>query len=187
MKGNASTLLNIINSTQEVGGVFLVHLDWNSQYFITNHDSDITWNGNVYTGGGQLLGVQPPNYSTVVDREIYTIELDALDAQMKAEIATGVTYKPVTVRLGFTLDGVFQDGLDETLYAYKGNVGTVKHNVNNEDSVYVVECTAPLSDLDAKSPRFTTTNQQQLHYPTDTCFEGIHEGSEAIILEWGKI
>lgn len=187
MKPNANSILNILNSDAELGYFFLVQLDWNTQHFYCTHAHDVTWNGNLYSADAPIIGIEPPQYSTVVDREVYRIELDALDPLIVSEVEAGVVYKPVSVRIGFTLDGVFQDATDETVYSYKGRVGGVNHTVSNEKSVFAVECTAPLNDLDANSPRFTTTNAQQLLYPTDTCFKGIHEGSAAVDLEWGKI
>lgn len=187
MKPNANAILNILNSDQQIGYFFLIQFDWNTQHFYCTHAHDVTWNGNQYTAVNPVLGIEPPQYSTVVDREVYRMELDALDPLIQSEVDSGIVYKPVSVRIAFTLDGVFQSGADQTVYSYKGRVGGVSQSVNAEKSVYAVECTAPLSDLDANSPRFTTTNAQQLLYPTDTCFKGIHEGSAAVDLEWGKI
>lgn len=188
MKPNATRLDEILKSGQEIGYFALVRLDWNATRYLTSMPHDITWNGNTYLSDAVIMEFQSPRYSEVVDREAYVLTLNGMDTQIHNEVTTGIVHRPVDIRLGFTLDGVPQLGLNDTMHVYSGSVASAKYVVDaaDEKMIWEIECTAPLSNLDALSTIFTTKDSMQNLFPGDTCFDKIQENNQKSSVAWGK-
>lgn len=87
----------------------------------------------------------------------------------------------------FTVNGTPRIGTNETLFFYDGLVSKTDHQITQEEKINIIECTAPLSDLDATGTMFTTKDGIKRFDNTDTSFDNIFEGSEETSLKWGKI
>ena len=188
MKPNATRLKEILTSDKNIGYFALLRLDWNATRYLTSMPHDITWNGNVYVSDTTIMEFQSPRYSDVVDREAYTLTLSGMDGQIHNEVTTGIIHRPVDIRLGFTLDGEPQLGLNDTMHVYSGTVANAKYvaDAADEKMIWEIECSAPLSNLDAISTIFTTKDSIKNLFPGDTCFDGIQENNQKSTVAWGK-
>lgn len=185
MKSNYVNMLAAL-AEEELGFFFIVQLDFNSNYFYTTLPYDVVWNGNTYRSETNILSFESPRATTVVDRQTYKLRLSGLDPVMIAEVESGIIHMPVSIRMGFIIDGVAQLGIDELMYVYSGTVANIKKEVSDGTQSINIECSAPLSSLDAKSTLFTTRDGLRVFSATDTSFNQIFEGSAEFSLNWGK-
>lgn len=186
MKGNSANLLNILNN-DNIGFFTIMELNWGANYYFTDFGSDIVWNGNTYRSDNPIVGSDSIRYSNVVDRELFKFQLSGLNNSINNEIQAGVVHKPVKMRMVFVVNGVPKLGLNETLFFYDGLVSRTDQKISDEEKISIIECTAPLSDLDATGTLFTTKDGIKRFDSTDTSFDSIFEGSEETSLKWGKL
>ena len=186
MHKNATRLKEIL-SNDTIGYFGLVKLDWNATKYITSLPHDVTWNGNTYLSDPTIMEVEAPRYNDVTDREAFMLRLNGMDDTIKNEVETGIIHRGVDIRLGFTIGGVPQLGLNDTLHVYSGHVANVKFATTDGNMIWEIECSAPLSNLDAISTIYTTKDSMKNIDATDTCFDKIQEGNESKKVAWGKI
>ncbi len=188
MHYNYVRLKEILNTNKEFGFFALIQLDWAATHFFTSHPHDLTWNGNAYIADSTILEIENPRYSEVVDREAYTISLSAMNTNLMNEVKSGIVHRPVTVKLGFTLDGEPQLGNNDLFNIYTGRVANSKFVTENEQQILNIECSAPLSNLDETSGILTTKSFMQSQIDaTDTTFDYLHEDSKTSTKGWGRI
>lgn len=187
MKDNANILKNFLETDQELGYFALVKLEWNATRYITSLPHAVTWNGNEYTSDPLIMQFDSPRYTEVVDREAYTLTINGMDESIKNEINTGILHRPVSIFLGFTINGVPQLGLNDLLHVYTGTVANPKYVVDDDQMLFEIECSAPLSNLDAVSTLYTTKDAMRQIDPTDTCFDKILENNTPSSVAWGKV
>ncbi|WP_157888295.1 hypothetical protein [Neptunicoccus sediminis] len=183
---NHTRIKEILTTTGELSYFALLTLEWNATRYLTSLARDVEWNGNSYLSDTTMMQFESPNSTSVVDREAYTLSLNGMDETLTNEIKAGVIHKPVEMRLAFSIDGVPQLGLDDTLLVYRGAVAEPKFVTDDGKLIWDIECTAPLSNLDARSTIFTTKNAMQNLFPTDTCFNQIQKNNEKSSVAWGK-
>jgi hypothetical protein len=185
MKRNSTAILEALNS-EEVGFFFLVRLDFNQTHFYTTLPYEFSWNGNIYNSEENLIGFEAPRATTVVDRQTYKMTFSGIDPVMIAEVENGIINRPVSIKMGFVVDGVPQTGLDDMIHVYSGTVANNQKDISDGQQNLAIECSAPLSNLDAKSTLFTTRDGMKSLDQTDTSFDQIFEGSTEYDLNWGK-
>jgi hypothetical protein len=134
-----------------------------------------------------IVSLEPLKYSSVVDREAFNIQVSAIDPAMRTEFDFGIINRGVKLRTVFTSYGTPQLGLSQTLLLYEGTVSKVSEVINSETRIFNIECTAPLSNLDATGTFYTTRDGMRVFNNNDTSFDTIFEGSEAVSLKWGKV
>jgi hypothetical protein len=176
-----STLLE-----KKLGVAVLVTLEWNQTYHFTDLGRDVTVNGQVYTSNQPMVGIDPLMYNSVVNRELFNFTLSALDSDMRSEINQGITFKPVQISLIFLVNDVPLTNIDDTLPLYRGFVSKVDENISEDEILFSVECTAPLSNLDAIGTLYTTSVGMEVYSPNDTSFDKVTEDSYSLSLKWGR-
>jgi hypothetical protein len=186
MRPNSQNLVSTLLE-DNLGVAALVNLDWNQNYYFTDLGRDVTVGGQVYQSSHPLVSIDPLRYNSVVNRELFNFKLSALDADMIAEIAAGITHRPVQISLMFLVTDVAQTDPAELLPLYRGYVSKVEEMINQDEKIFNIECTAPLSDLDAIGTLYTTKSGMEVYSATDTSFDTVNENSQAISLKWGKI
>ena len=77
MKTNSANLLSIL-SNDNVGFATLAKLEWNSNYYFTDMGSDVVFDGNTYLSSNPLVNLSAPQYSTVIDREAFSLQLSGI-------------------------------------------------------------------------------------------------------------
>jgi hypothetical protein len=185
MKTNAANILTLLDNSN-VGFATLVEFNWNSNYYFTDIGYNVTWNGQLYLRDNPLVGSEGLKYSNVVNREAFNFQVSLLDSAMQAEFELGIIHKPIKMRLVFTIDNVPQLGLNDTLLLYDGLVAKADTAINEYEKLGLIECTAPLSSLDAIGTIFTTKDGIKPLNVNDTCFDLVSEGSDETSLKWGK-
>lgn len=186
MKTNSTRLLEILNS-EKLGFFSLVEFKWNSNHYYTDLGYDVTWGGSSYLSNNPIVGFDTPRYSNVVDRELFQMQVSGLDSRMIDEVNAGISGLPVTIRIVYTIDGVPQLGVNDTLLLYDGLVSKTSTSIDDEGKVIVVECTAPLSSLDERGTLYTTKDGMKSYDPSDTCFDTVSDNSEPVNVRWGKV
>ena len=106
---------------------------------------------------------------------------------MVSEMEQGVVHHKVDLYLIFLVNGIPQLGSNDALHYYSGRVSSHKTALTSDSKLIDVECTSPLSDLEAKGTLFTTKDGMSIFDATDTSFDAVSEGSEELSLKWGKV
>lgn len=185
MKGNYAELLPLLEE-DHFGYFVLIELNWNQNHFYTDLGRDITWNGQLYSSDCPVIALDTVRYSNIVDREAYRLSLSGLDPFINAELEAGIVHKAVKIRMVMVVDDQPMLGPRETIMIYDGLVSSTDHKINLDEKINTIECTAPLSDLDATGTMFTTRDGMKPYDPTDTSFDKIFEGSGTSNIKWGK-
>jgi len=199
MRTFSSTVQNLI-STDNFNFFYLVELNFSNNYYFTTAPNDISHgeftslpagcsltSADSFVSDGGLLSIDPPKYSSVVDREAYKITLSDLSDVMLGEFNANVIGKGITVWLGI-YDANFQPLLNtsDILLAYKGFVDSPGIANDWENKVATLEGTSPMSDLDRVNPFVTSKAGMDQISSTDTSFDTIFKDS-ALELKWGKV
>jgi len=176
---------------------FLVSIGNNRNY--TSAPFNITMsNGITYLSDGGLIGVDPPTFSSTVDRSTYSVLFADLNSELKSYFEEGATGDNLFVRVGFfntlnqTTNGVPVDGvftnINDTILLYKGIIDTQSYSidVNNGSITAKIEGSSPMADLDLVKSFFTNKDSMQQRNPNDTSFDKVFEGSGEISLKWGR-
>jgi hypothetical protein len=187
----SSTVVQIL-SNPTIEGFYLVDIQ-SGLYRTTSYFRDITLsNGVTYPNDGKLLAVDPPQLSSVVDREIYKISFADPDFTNGPAADYGLVGKTVEVRLGFVNQTTKLPELDisNTILIYSGTVDGTGYSINTAEigsSVLNVTCSSPMGDLDFRRPLYTTKDSMRSRDPADTSCDQIYEGSGQLQLKWGKV
>jgi hypothetical protein len=165
----------------------LVRMDLNTSYFLTDSPYPVTYQGNIYSPDGGLIGYDVPRYTTITDREIYKISVIDHADQIQAEARAGCIGRRVTV-YGVLEDpsGVLLLNPSDVIIVYKGFVDRVQISTNDEEKIAVLECASPLAPLDAVRPFLASMDGMDQINPLDTSFDQIYDDNE-IKLKWGKV
>jgi len=166
---------------------FLVELNLNNNYYLTTHSTNLTVDGDVYTGNGAIFSYEPPSKNSVVDREAYSISFVDPNHSLLQEAVTGIVGKSVSIRAGFIHEtlGPLTNTAD-LVYVYTGFVDTptIKNDFNSK--ILTIDCSSPMADLDAVRSYFTTKYGVSQFDSADSCFDRIHDGYD-LQLKWGKV
>jgi hypothetical protein len=186
MRPNSENLATVLTE-KNLSVSILVGLEWNQNHYFTDMGRDVYVNSVVYKTNQPIVSFDPLSYSSVVNRELFNFELSALDSDMKTEIGLGITHKPVQINMMFSVNGVAIVDPAFILPLYRGYVSKVEESIDEEQRLFSIQCTAPLSDLDAIGTLYTTNAGMEVYSTTDTSFDTVNDNSRAITLKWGKI
>jgi len=176
---------------------FLVSIGNNKNY--TSNSFDITMSNNVtYLSDGGLAGVDPPTFSSIVDRASYGIIFNDVNNELKSFFEQGAVGEKVSVRIGFfnTLDeevngvsfGEILTNIDDTVLIYQGVIDGQTYNLdfNNGAITAKIEGSSPMADLDLVKPFYSNKDSMKQRNANDTSFDKVFEGSGQLKLKWGK-
>lgn len=158
---------------------------------------DVTIGGNLYAANNNLMSVEPPKLSSVVDREAYKITYTDPEFELRNIFEIGLTGAPISVIIGFinttnaTLGGALPGApltdLADTVVAYAGVVDTQGYSMQNcEEITVVIEGSSPMSSLNLSKPYYTSQDALRQLSATDTAFDQVHAGSKEVDFLWGK-
>jgi len=187
MKLNHANLLNILNNSGNISTFSIAKFDWNSTYYFTDFGYDVAFDGNNYSSNNPIVSGGSVQYSTTVDREIFTMKLSGLDSAMVNEVEAGIIHMPVDLKMIFVVNGVPQTSINQILSYYTGKVLSATFSVEEEEKIIDIELSAPLSNLDETGTLYTTKDGMSVYDNTDTCFDQISRGSEEFTLKWGRV
>ena len=186
MKSNSTELKSLL-ANKNLGFASLLEFNWNPNYYFTDYPHNVVWDGKTFLTDNPIVSGSNPRYTTVVDRELFSMQLSGLDVEMVALVERGIINMPVKMNLLLIVDGTPMLGLDQTMNFYEGRVSKSTMVTSDDTKLIDIELTAPLSDLDATGTIFTTKDGIALFDSTDTCFDEVSTGSEAVSIKWGKV
>lgn len=160
------------------------------------YDLNISGLGLFYANSG-LHGIDPPKVTNVVDRSAYKIIYADPDFSFRSQLLSGVTGTKITVRLGFinpfeTTFGGAAPGepltqLEDTVIVYRGVLDTYGYVVKESTEVLVtLECSSPMADLGLIRTFNASPGAMKKLNAADTAYDGVHQGSSAVNILWGK-
>ena len=79
---------------------YLIQIDLGSTIRVTSHSSNISWDGQTWTADGGLFEIEPPKFSTVLDREAYKVVLTDINEEFFSYFETGAIGKKIYVWAG---------------------------------------------------------------------------------------
>jgi len=186
MRTFSSAVQTVLNSNI-IEFTYLIELKFDSTYRFTSYNTDLTYDGNVYTAEGGLYEFDTPKFSSTIDREAYKIVVTDFLNEMAAEFDLNVIGKAVEVKVALMdSNGNPMLGTDDVLSVYSGFVDSPSISNNYEEKLALLECTSPMSDLDTVNSFYTSRDSMQQRSLTDTSFDEIFENKE-ISIKWGKV
>ena len=158
----------------------------------TTFYEDVTLsNGYVYAANGLIVGADPQQLSTTVDREQYKISIADPSFLQGPLLEAGLTGARLEVRLGFInpATGLPFTAETDTFILYRGRIDNAGYKISTEEygeSILQISGASPLLSLDTKRGLLLSKDAARQRNSNDSCCDQIYEGSSAITLKWGK-
>ena len=183
---NFSAAAQAVIDSDQIRYVYLIKLNFLSDYYLTSNSSDVVYEGNTYLAHSGLYEFDSPKFSTIVDRESYKVVISDLFDEMLAEFNYNVIGKPIEVLVALRdASGDLLLGSSDVLRVYKGTVDRPVIANDFEKKLAVLEGTSPMSDLDLVNVFMTSKDGMDQRNASDTSFDEVYDGSE-ITINWGK-
>ena len=186
MRTFSNAVQTVINS-DKIKFVFLIKLEFNSNYYLCSYHRELEYNNDVYLANSGLFEFDSPKFSSVIDRESYKIVIADILDEMSDEFRANVVGKPIQVFVAL-LDANDQPLLDveDVLSVYSGYVDSPAITNDFEQKLAVIEGTSPMSDLDLVKVFTASKDGMDQVDNTDTSFDEIYE-NKSVSIKWGKI
>lgn len=144
----------------------------------------LSWNGNTYTGSGQLVKLGPIAEDTAVQAQGLEIQITGVPSNLLAEgLNQCAQGNPVNAYFGF-LDASGNVIADPYL-AFSGRMDVPTIDEGSETATITLTAENRLIDLDRPRLRNFTEQDQILDYPSDTGFTFV-PNLQQLNLIWGK-
>jgi len=159
-----------------------------TEYYFTSYNRDLDWNSNTYIADGGLFEFEPPNFSSVLDREAYKVVITDISDQFAAHFKSGVIGSPIKVRAGIIDPSTDQPltATEDIISLYSGFIDGPSIENNWDTKLALIEGTSPMADLDQINVRMVSKDGMDQLDSLDTSFDSLYEDSE-INLKWGKV
>lgn len=145
---------------------------------------NVVWNGDTYTGAGNLLGIQLPEESTDISARAATFTLTGIPSSILS-VAENEDYsgRPVKLWYGF-LDG---DGalIGTPVQQFKGTMDVMTITLDANSPTISLTAENELAKLGRTKERRYTSEDQKMEYPNDTGFDYV-AGLQDSQFIWGK-
>lgn len=183
---------------KDIGIYFCVEIQHSAGYLRhTTLPRDVSIGGITYIADNNLMSVEPPKLSTVVDREAYKITYTDPNFVLRSLFESGLTGAPIQVMIGFinttdvTLGGALPGApllnIADTIIAYAGVVDTQGYSMQDcEEITVVIEGSSPMSSLNLVKVFYTSQDAMRQFSATDTAFVQVYAGSKEVDFLWGK-
>jgi hypothetical protein len=164
----------------------------NGLYRTTSYYADVVLSDNrTFFADGHLAGVDSPQLTSTVDREIYKIAIADPDFYNGELIEDDLVGKPAEVRLVLIdpVTGQPELNIVDTILVYEGLIEGAAYTIDTATIGTVglsITCSSPMADLDLRKPVFLSKDYMRGVDPTDSTCDQIYEGSGQIKLKWGK-
>jgi hypothetical protein len=166
---------------------FLIELELNSTAYYTSFHRNIVYDGHTWLGDGGVFSIEPPNFSSILDREAYTIVLTDIADSVSDSFKLGVIGNTIKVSLGLLdSNGDPLLGAGDVSPTYSGFIDSPSVNISWDEKTAKIEGTSPMADLDQVNLTMVSKDGMDQKNSTDTSFDSIYEDSETHI-SWGKI
>lgn len=159
---------------------------------------DVTIPGiGTFLSNNNLIEIEPPKLSNVVDREAYKLTYTDPSFFFKDKFDSGAVGTLVTVYAGFfntsggALGGVPPGApltdQNDIVVAYRGVLDSHGYSVQDDKVTVSIECSSPMADLDLARAFNTDKQSMKTVNENDSAFDQVFEGSGAVNLLWGKV
>ena len=185
-----SSKINNLLSRPTVTAVYLVSV---GIYRVTTHHSDVIANGVTYAADSNLLSVQPPQQSSSVDTQSYTIAFVEPGFTFGVATEEGLIGQPTRVYVCLVNPdtGVLETASEDLILVYAGQVSGSSYQVGLEEVgsvIYTLTCTSPMANLDLVRPFYGSKSFMRSNIkPDDSTFDYVYEGGGKARLMWGKV
>jgi hypothetical protein len=185
-----NTVIEIL-SNPSLEAFYVVEIG-NNLYRITSYQRDITLsNGKTYISDGRLLGVDPPQLSSTVDREVYKILLSDPEFISGLDIESSFVGQFAEVRLCFVnpITGQPEVDIENTALIYRGTVDSAAYSIDTSiigDVTLSISCSSPMYDLDLIKPVYLSKDYIRGLDSADNSCDQVYQGSGQLSLKWGK-
>jgi hypothetical protein len=173
------------------------------QQYLTSSPFDIQVENTIYKSTVDIVGLDLPKNSQIIDKETYKIELSDPDFLYYSYFTIGLTNTPVTLRALFvnTSDSVFIGtnsvsynpdeiitSLNDSIIIYKGLINNAEYitESDRDTSLIRIYAVSALASLDNKNPARVTKNYLRNINSSDSAFDSVFESKQQITLKWGK-
>lgn len=158
---------------------------------LTTYPADLTIDGALYYGNGEIVAMDPPKISTNVDREAFRISLADPAFMNAVDVDLGLINYRVRVLAGFTnpSTGVPMTDLSDMLHVYSGRVDSTGYRMGTQEAGEAnlqLVCSSPMADLDLKKGIFTSRDYVRGKNPRDSSCDHVYAGSGVLSIKWGK-
>ena len=161
----------------------------------TSYYDDVMFDGKQFPAENNLIAIDPPRLSSVVDREIFKIVFDDTDRSLRARMETGMSGVGVSVWavfhnttgaiLGPYLPNELMTDKQDVVCVYDGIIDTYGMTSNDSQRI-TIECSAPTAGLGLVKAYFTSKAFGKRYYPDDTTYDAVYSGSQQVELLWGR-
>jgi hypothetical protein len=170
----------------QLAPVLFVELDFASGFIrLWSGVGPITWNGQTWTGGGQLLEVSSIEETKAVEATAASITLSGVPSELVA-VAYGdfSQGRPVRIWLGLMNmnNGTI---LENPVQIFAGRMDTIGDADSGETATIAVSAESNLADLDRLRARFYTDQDQQRIFEGDRSLRYIPSMQDRAIT-WGS-
>ena len=164
----------------------------------------------VFKAENGLASLDSPRLSSAVDKETYKIVYIDPGFDLRALVENKLTGCPVRAQIGFfnnlsedlvgdTTGATFSRGMavldsGDLITSYEGAIDAPSYEISSENGVMLkLSCASPMAALDMTNVFYTSKdslNQRVFKTGTitsDCAFDNVYVGSQAILLNWGKI
>jgi len=160
--------------------------------FRTSHSSNVTVGSDTYIADGSILEVTPAEFSSVTDKQEFSVAVADVDNFLSDKITAGIIGLKVEARIGFInpATGVAFTSYADTFFLYRSAVDRVELQIatgSRGKRNFVIVCTSPLHDLDQIRAVYTSQDYANSVLPGDTSYSQVYQGSGQINLKWGKL
>lgn len=180
--GEVETVI-MVNIKDKDGGLVLTS---------TTYYDDITLDsGDYFEANGMLVSADPPQLSTTVDREQYKVTISDPDFLEGGEAENGMTGKKMTVLVGFInpATGTPFTADEDVFCVYKGKVDGAAYRVSVQslgEALLQITGVSPILSLEARKGIYLSKDAIRRRNPKDSSCDQLYEGSNALVLKWGK-
>lgn len=149
---------------------------------LTNLPYNIQIGGETYLADGGLTNLDPPQLTSILDREVYRIRLVDFSNEYKTFFDNGALGTPVVVKLGIA--GNTSD-LD---IVYKGRIDgvSIETNPSEGQKIATIECSSPFAALERTNNRMTDSTYQRSINSQDSSMDLVYAASKEVEVKWGK-
>lgn len=184
MPRSMSTALNTAFSAQDLLPVAFLQAQFRTgTVYLWSGFGTISWNGQTWTGIGDLGSITPIEEGTNVQARGLTIALSGFDATLVSlvmgEVQLGL---PVTLYLGAFSGGSI---IPTPIAAFAGRIDQPTIEVSGETASISINCESRLIDMNTSVSKRYTDDQQQTDFPGDTAFSFVMGIINATIY-WGN-
>lgn len=150
---------------------------------LTNHGVELTYGGETYVSGGDILRLPAVVRERAIKLQSYSIEFSNVDGALSAELlARDRTGERCEVLLVF-LDADGDIIGDEAISLYRGSFDSWSERDTANSATITLKITSPWAKPNLTAGRITSNHHQQDRYTGDRFFEFAHEEKNTIA--WG--